>query len=245
VTGDALLVFAVALATALATGLGALPFALKGVKSHLLLGPANAVAAGVMLGAAAGLAVEGLDRDAVGTVVGMLAGVAFVVVAHRAVDRHEALEVGGLRGADARKAVLIVGVMTVHSVAEGVGVGASFGGGEAFGLLIAFAIAVHNIPEGFAISLVLVPRGTRVRSAAAWSIFSSLPQPLMAVPAYLFVEQFEGLLPVGLGFAAGAMVWMALTDLIPEALDDTSRRAVILSSAAAFGAMLGLQLWLV
>jgi zinc transporter ZupT len=73
-------------------------------------------------------------------------------------------------------------------------------------LLIAIAIAVHNIPEGLAISLVLVPRGASVRSAAGWSIFSSLPQPLLAVPAYLFVEAFVGTLPAALGFAAGAMV---------------------------------------
>jgi len=70
------------------------------------------------------------------------------------------------------------------------GVGAAFGGGASLGLLIAIAIAVHNIPEGLAISLVLVPRGQSVRSAAGWSIFSSLPQPLLAVPAFPFVEAF-------------------------------------------------------
>ena len=85
---------------------------------------------------------------------------------------------GSLRGEDARKALLIVGVMTVHSAAEGIGVGAAFADGSTLGLLIAIAIAVHNIPEGLAISLVLVPRGTSVSAAAGWSIFSSLPQPL-------------------------------------------------------------------
>jgi zinc transporter ZupT len=245
VTQDVVVVFVAALVTALATGLGALPFLVKRLQVRSLLGTANAVAAGVMLGATAGLVVEGADRDVTGTVLGVLAGIAFVALAQRAVDHNEALALGGLRGADARKAVLIVGVMTVHSVAEGIGVGASFGGDEAFGLLIALAIAVHNIPEGFAISLVLVPRGTPVRSAAAWSIFSSLPQPLMAVPAYLFVEEFEQLLPAGLGFAAGAMLWMAAADLLPDALRETSARAVTLGAAAAFAAMLALQLWLV
>ena len=69
---------------------------------------------------------------------------------------------GSLRGEDARRGLLIVGVMTVHSAAEGIGVGAAFGGGATFGLVIAIAIAIHNIPEGLAISLVLVPRGTSV-----------------------------------------------------------------------------------
>jgi zinc transporter ZupT len=52
-----------------------------------------------------------------------------------------------------------------------------------------------------------------------WSIFSSLPQPLMAIPAFLFVETFREYLPFGLGFAAGAMIWMVFADLVPEALE--------------------------
>ena len=244
-TADVLVVFAAALLTALATGLGALPFAVERVKVALWLGPANAVAAGVMVGAAAGLMIEGLGREAAGACLGAAVGAAFVALAHRAGDHQSALELGGLHGAYARKAVLIVGVMTVHSAAEGVGVGASFGSGDAFGLVIALAIAVHNVPEGFAISLVLVPRGATVRAAAGWSIFSSLPQPLMAVPAFLFVEQFDALLPAGLGFAAGAMAWMAAAELLPDALQHSSRRSVAAATSVAFGAMLALQLWLV
>ena len=98
---------------------------------------------------------------------------------HRALGGHE-LHLGALRGADALKGVLIVGVMTLHSFAEGVGIGVSYGGGAELGIFITIAIAIHNIPEGLAISLVLVPRGASVRAAAGWSIFSSLPQPLVA-----------------------------------------------------------------
>ena len=68
---------------------------------------------------------------------------------------------------------------------------------------------------------MLVPRGASPRTAAAWSVFSSLPQPLMAVPAFLFVEAFSEFLPIGLGFAAGAMLWLVVADLIPEALEAT------------------------
>lgn len=234
-------VFASALATALATGLGAVPFAFARERVGRWLGPANSVASGVMLGASAGLLIEGSGRNLFRTALGVVAGAAFVALALRVVGDDETRTVGSLRGADARKAILIVSVMTVHSAAEGIGVGSAFGGGDRFGLLIATAIALHNIPEGLAISLVLVPRGTRVRTAAWWSVFSSLPQPLMAVPAFLFVETARGALPVGLGFAAGAMIWMVCFELVPDALSQTSRRSVLAIGAVSFATMIALQ----
>jgi ZIP family zinc transporter len=137
--------------------------------------------------------------------------------------------------------LLIVGVMTIHSFTEGVGVGVAFGGGETLGVVIALAIAIHNVPEGLAISLVLVPRGVSVGRAAAWSVFSSLPQPLMAVPAFVFVETFEPVLPFGLGFAAGAMLWMVSAELLPEAVREAPPRAVIAVGAVSAAAMVALQ----
>ncbi len=109
------------------------------------------------------------------------------------------------------------------------------------GILITTAIAIHNIPEGLAISLVLVPRGTSAWRAALWSVFSSVPQPLMAVPAYLFVTAFRPILPAGLGFAAGAMVWMVFAELIPDALEETESTNVALTVTLAFTAMVALQ----
>lgn len=242
-TGVAL-VFLAALATAVATGLGALPFAVERLGVSRWLGPANAVASGVMLAASVSLVLEGGARSGARTGIGLLSGAAFVYCAYHLVGERDALTLGALRGADARKALAIVGVMTAHSAAEGIGVGASFGDGHAFGLVIAAAIAVQNVPEGLAISLVLVPRGARVRSAAGWSIFSSLPQPLLAVPAFLFVEQFTAVLPFGLGFAAGAMFWMVGRELFPEALRQGPRRAVVVDALIAFALMLALQLML-
>lgn len=239
---DTLTVFVIALGTALATGLGALPLLLERTSGPRALGVANAAAAGVMAGATVSLVLEGSTRSVGKVALGVGAGVLFIAAVSRYLHAsHREHHFGALRGQDAVKGLLIVGVMTVHSVAEGVGVGAAFGGGETLGLLIAVAIAVHNIPEGLAISLVLVPRGASVRAAAGWSIFSSLPQPLLAVPAFLFVEAFEGILPAALGFAGGAMAWMVARELLPDALDNAPRRAVAVTCGASFVAMLVFQ----
>ncbi len=240
----ALSVFLYALITAVATGLGALPFAFIRSFSRKWLGIGNALAAGLMLTASFGLIYEGVEESLWRTSAGILVGLAFILWSHRFLERYEDIGIGQLNGVDARKALLIVGVMTLHSFAEGVGVGVSFGGGVAFGLFITIAIAVHNIPEGLAISLVLVPRGVPWWKAGLWSIFSSLPQPLMAVPAYLFVEWFHPVLPAGLGFAAGAMIWMAFSELIPDALEDVEAETVATSVVLASMAMVVFQVLL-
>ncbi len=231
--------------TALATGLGALPFAVfRAGMPRSWLGVSNAVASGFMLAASVGLVWQGVDLGPARVVLGAVAGGVFIWVFRRLIGEREGLALGRLAGADALKALVIVAVMTVHSAAEGVGVGVSYGGGERLGLLITIAIAAHNVPEGLAISLVLVPRGASVRSAAWWSVFSSLPQPLIAPLAYLFVEAFKPLLPAGLGFAAGAMLWMVWSELLPEAVADASRRALVLAGGISFAVMLGAQVLL-
>jgi len=239
----ALAVTLAALGTALATGLGAIPFLFFRHPDRRWLGLANALASGFMIGASVGLALEGADYGTERMLLGLAAGALFMALTGRFLGRGREREphLGALRGADALRALLIVGVMTVHSFSEGVGVGVAFGAGETFGALIAVAIAVHNIPEGLAISLVLVPRGVSVWRAAGWSIFSSLPQPLMALPAFLFVETFEPFLPVGLGFAAGAMLWLVVTELLPEALREARLATVALTAAVSAAAMIAFQ----
>eukprot|EP00238_Polyblepharides_amylifera_P013473 CAMPEP_0196586406 /NCGR_PEP_ID=MMETSP1081-20130531/54134_1 /TAXON_ID=36882 /ORGANISM="Pyramimonas amylifera, Strain CCMP720" /LENGTH=75 /DNA_ID=CAMNT_0041908275 /DNA_START=30 /DNA_END=254 /DNA_ORIENTATION=+ len=75
--------------------------------------------------------------------------------------------------------------MTVHAIGEGSGVGVSFSGqrGWTQGIVVSAAIGLHNIPEGMAVATVLVSKGTSPRRALLWCIFTSLPQPLLAVPS--------------------------------------------------------------
>lgn len=223
-----------AFVTALATGFGALPFLFIKNIAKRWVGIGNSIAAGLMFGASIGLVYEGVTIEGSGDPIlkvcsGLIFGGLLVFLAHKFLESTDKdYSLGKIQGANAIKMLMIVGIMTIHSFAEGVGVGVSFGDSPQLGSLISIAIAIHNIPEGLAISLVLIPRGTSVRNAALWSIFSSLPQPIMAVPAFLFVLTFKTFLPIGLGIAAGAMFWMVIKELLPDARQE-------LSSAKVYG----------
>lgn len=243
---EVLLVFLYALVTALATGLGALPFAFVRTVSARFVAYADAVAAGLMLGASFGLVAEGTDYGRGATLIGGLLGVAFILATRRFLGDREEHEVvfEAVQGEGAKRMLFVLVVMTVHSFAEGIAVGVSFGGGITLAAVITIAIAIHNVPEGVAITAVLRPQGVSVPRCAGWSVFSSLPQPLMAVPAFLFVEAFRAALPYGLGFAAGAMVFMVLVELLPEAYEEGKRAEVAMVASASAVGMVLFQQWL-
>ncbi len=234
-------VFWVALVTALANGLGALPFFFIRQFSRSWIGIFNAAAAGMMLGASIGLIHAGVEANLGLLILGTIAGLFVILLLNgRLEHNHEASQNimrtgGGLRG------FLIVSVMTIHSFAEGIGIGVAYGGNATLGAFIAAAIAIHNIPEGLAVSLVLVPRGTTPVRATLWSIFTAIPQPLMAVPAYLFVLYFKPFLPFGLGLAAGAMLWMVFSELLPDSLEETDHNTVGIVVTLALTLMVALQ----
>jgi zinc transporter ZupT len=229
-----------------ATGLGAVPFMFVGKPNRWWLGFSNALAAGMMMAASLGLLFEGLMLDYetstsfMWTVVmhpltrlacGILLGVVFMRVSKNLLDEADDMKMVGLTGLqamDARRAILVVAVMTMHSFSEGIGIGVSFGGngGHRLGPLISTTLCIHNIPEGVAVALVLVPKGVDLVSASLWCMLTSFPQVIMAVPAFMFVEYAVAVLPIGLGFAAGAMLWMATTDLVEEAREDLANDRV-------------------
>ncbi|HSM07896.1 MAG TPA: ZIP family metal transporter [Gemmatimonadota bacterium] len=240
---ETLLVFLYALATALATGLGALPFLFVRNVSDRFVAYSHAIAAGLMLGASFGLVSEGTVHGRLETLGGALLGVLFILGTQRFLAGYdeEELMFGAVRGESARRMMLMMIVMTVHSFSEGVAVGVSFGGGVTLAAVITIAIAVHNVPEGIAITAVLRPRGVSVPRCAGWSVVSSLPQPLMAVPAFLFVEAFRPALPWGLGFAAGAMIFMVLVELLPEAFLEGRRAPVAMVATLTLVGMMLFQ----
>src|SRR3990170_3440317 len=203
-------VFVVALLTDLATGLGALPFAFVRHPSVRWQGIASAVAGGMMISASVfSLADQALRRGSVWEVVlGMLAGAAFFAWIASRVEDNE-WRIANLNTVDSRQAVLIVVTMFIH-----------------------------NIPEGMAVTLPLRAKGVSLWRCAWYAILTSVPQPLLAVPSFLLVSVFMPLLPSGLGFAGGAMIYLVAAELIPDSLRGCSRQET------AWGVIVGLVLML-
>ena len=143
-------VLLLALLTAVATGLGALPFLFVKDLTRGWLGASNALASGLMLAASFGLVYEGAAYGLWRMLLGVISGLGFIVLTRALLQLRKRRPVGfaEMGALDARKALLLVGVMTLHSFTEGVGVGVSFGGGQDLGLFITLAIAVHNIHKG-------------------------------------------------------------------------------------------------
>ncbi|PON95108.1 Zinc/iron permease [Trema orientale] len=212
------------LAMAAATGLGAVPFFFVELDPQWA-GLCNGMAAGVMLAASFDLVQEGQEHGAGNWVmIGILAGGIFIWLCKQFLEQYGEVSMLDIKGADAAKVVLVIGIMTLHSFGEGSGVGVSFAGSKGFsqGLLVTLAIAVHNIPEGLAVSMVLASRGVSPQNAMLWSVITSLPQPLVAVPAFVCADAFNKFLPFCTGFAAGCMIWMVVAEVLPDAFKEAS-----------------------
>jgi zinc transporter ZupT len=67
------------------------------------------------------------------------------------------------------------------------------------------------------------------------ALLCSMPQPLVAVPSFMFVNAFKAMLPLALGFAAGCMVWMVFAELIPDALEAAAHGKVCYAGLAGTG----------
>lgn len=227
--------------SALATGLGAIPVHFLDKNSKVVRAFSCAIAAGMMISASVfSLASEGIALEdkiplAPYTVIlGLLLGAAFFRFTEKIVSKVHARHHLIAKGVTKRGWLIFI-AMFIHSIPEGIAIGVAFATGNLqFGLVMAIAISVHNIPEGIAISLPLKSDGVSTKNCALASILSSIPQPIMAVPSALLAWFFEPLLPIGLGFAGGAMIYLTISELIPDALEDGGR------SLTAWGVMVGL-----
>jgi ZIP family zinc transporter len=229
-------------ATALATGLGAVPVFFLGERAARLTPPLLGVAAGTMgVASIAGLLLPAIDEgSSVAVVAGLLTGAALLGVARRRFDQDASFM--GRSGPGARTSALVFGVLLVHSLPEGLAIGTAFASDRAgLSLFVILAIAIQNVPEGTSVAIPMSVAGFG-RGHQFWAaVGTSVPQPVGALIAFLLVEQVEALLPLSFAFAAGAMLALIAVELLPQAY--AGRRRLGPSAGIVVGAalMLGLS----
>ena len=213
-----LTVVALGAATALATGLGAIPVFFLGRRASNWEPALWGLAAGVMTVASIlGLLKPAVDQgSAVEVALGLTVGVAFLAIARLAL-RGRDIHVGKMSGAGVRLSALVFFVLFVHSLPEGFAIGTAYASDTAgLSLFVILAIALQNIPEGTSVAIPMADAGFS-RTQQFWAaVLTSAPQPLGAGIAFVLVDTVRSLLPVSFAFAAGAMLALVIADLLPR-----------------------------
>lgn len=122
------------------------------------------------------------------------------------------------------RSVLLVGAITLHNIPEGLAVGVAFGAagagapGASFAGAVALAVGIglQNFPEGVAVSVPLRKEGFSRLKSFTYGQFSGMVEPIAGVIGAAAVMTIEPLLPYALSFAAGAMIFVVVEELIPE-----------------------------
>ena len=239
-----LITFFAAVVADLSMVLGVAPFFFLKDLSKRAAAALSAVAAGMMAAASlVQLVGEGLRRapglQAWEVVAGLGLGALFYAGVARWVSANETFDPFRLRATGGTAALMVVAAMTAHSLPEGIAIGVAFGSGETgFGISVVAALGVHNVPEAMAITLALRAKGLSIWQCMGWALFTSVPQPIAAPFAAWLMWLFEPLLPFGLGFAAGAMLFLVVDDLLPEALEEIDATSTAAAFTAGAGAMI-------
>ncbi|HEX8624355.1 MAG TPA: ZIP family metal transporter [Allosphingosinicella sp.] len=165
----------------------------------------------------------GLGRSAAAAVViaAMLVGGAVVGLLNRSVPALGGIGLApreGVGEAAHRRIWLFVAAITLHNFPEGLAVGVSFGTGDLkAGYATALGIGLQNVPEGLAVAAALMTIGYGRGRAVLAALASGLVEPVGGLIGVATVAAVAGLLPWALGFAAGAMIWVVSSEIIPYA----------------------------
>jgi len=177
-------------------------------------------------------------------VAGFLAGGAFLFIVDRFMPHlHMGLSTEKAEGIKThwQRSVLLVLAITLHNIPEGMAVGVAFGaisgsvdsGAIAGAVALAVGIGLQNFPEGAAVSIPLRREGFSRRKAFFYGQLSGVVEPVAGVAGALLVAGMTTILPYALSFAAGAMIYVVVEELIPES------QAGDENDLSTLGAMLG------
>jgi ZIP family zinc transporter len=239
---------------ALATALGALPaLFIRRISTRwedVMLGFGAGVMAAaasfslILPGVAAGTEILGSKPAGAAIVaVGLVLGALFLLLADKAVP-HEHLS-AGRHGPDwmhLRRVWLMVFAIALHNLPEGMAIGVGFSDGDtSVGVPLAAAIAIQDIPEGLVVAVALRTVAYAPWQAALAGALTGLAEPLGAIVGVALTSGFAPLYPAGLGFAAGAMLWVVSHEIIPETHRKGHEQAATLGLIGGFVVMMMLD----
>ena len=149
--------------------------------------------------------------------VGLILGVVFLIIINNTAEKIESKKNG-------KKMNMLLFSVTLHNIPEGMAVGVSFAaflagnaGVELYeAMLLAIGIAIQNIPEGAIISMPLKMEGSSRTKAFIYGVLSGIVEPIAAFITVLMINIIVPVLPYLLSFAAGAMIYVVVEELVPE-----------------------------
>lgn len=232
------------LAAGLATGVGAIPILFTRRISDRLLDVMLGFSAGVMLAATSfSLIVPAIDLSGpLVAVFGLVLGALVLHLFDRFIPHfHPFLGAEG-RPSKLPRVWLFVLAVTIHNFPEGLAVGVSFGSGDvAAGLVIAMAIGLQNMPEGLAVALTLLREGYSRGKSLWYAILTGIVEPVGGLLGVALVSISQPILPLGLAFAAGAMLFVVSDEMIPESHRKGFAREATFGLIAGFVVMMFLD----
>jgi zinc transporter ZupT len=223
---------------AFAAVLGVAPQALGAPVPRSFLGWSNALAAGLMLGVAYALMAEGLGENVAAVGGGAVLGLVFVRLAHVMAGTGDLRMTPDEDNPEYGYQVLLV--TTLHGAYEGVAIGVAMLIALPFGISMALALAVHNIPEAVVFTSLLSDRGVRTHHAAGLAVATNANQVLVAVTVFTVVGLLPVLLPWALGFAVGALLYLLLYELLPESYEQVGHTSIALVTLTAMAMVVAL-----
>jgi ZIP family zinc transporter len=148
-----------------------------------------------------------------------------------------------------QKTTLLVLAITLHNIPEGLAVGVLFGGvaagipeaSIAGATILAIGIGIQNFPEGIAVSMPLRRMGMSRKKSFLYGQSSALVEPIAGVLGAVAVTFFTPILPYALAFAAGAMIFVVVEEVIPETQQDKHTDIATLGFIGGFVVMMSLD----
>ncbi len=222
-------VLVVSILSGLATGIGALILMFFGTIRREALSALLGFAAGIMIAIATlGLLPEALQFGSVGMVgLGFALGLFMMLFLDNRIPHLHMFQKEGVCGEYTKMGLFIAMGIALHNLPEGLALGAGYEAAPTFGNMLALAIALHNIPEGIGIACPLKMAGTRTWNTFAIASLAGLFTPVGTLLGFLLFGLSQTFISVAMGFAAGAMIYIASDELIPESHRQHSHSANI------------------